>query len=342
MNKNKLFLILVALFLIVSAIGFYLLLGSATRFRESAKYLYIPTGSNNRAYVLQQLKDSSFIRNTGLFDQLAIQMKAWNRIKPGKYKLKKGSSLLHLVRQLRNNQQEPVNLVITKLRTPQQLASLVEKKFECDSAAFAQYITNSDSIGKFGVTPDEMLFIAMPETYTYYWTVRPESILQKLKKEHVRFWNGERLQKAAESGLTPLQVSVLASIIEEETIRHDEKPLIASVYLNRLRKNMYLGADPTVKFAVGDFAIKRVLLKHISSSAASPYNTYKNKGLPPGPICTPSAITIDAVLNAASTNYLFFCAKPNGNGYHVFAETDREHLANAKAYQKWLDEKMIK
>jgi UPF0755 protein len=182
----------------------------------------------------------------------------------------------------------------------------------------------------------------MPETYTYFWNVKPAAILQKMKRHYDQFWNDERKQKARQLGLTPLQVSILASIIEEETIRHDEKPLIASVYLNRLRKDMFLGADPTVKYAVGDFSIKRVLLIHINSTAGSPYNTYKNKGLPPGPICTPSGTTIDAVLNAKNTPYLFFCAKPNGNGYHVFAETGQEHLENARAYQKWLDENMIK
>jgi UPF0755 protein len=150
----------------------------------------------------------------------------------------------------------------------------------------------------------------------------------------------ERKQKAQSLGLTPEEVQVIASIVEEETIRHDEKSTIASVYLNRLKSGMNLGADPTIKFAVGDFTLKRILFSHINATASSPYNTYKNKGLPPGPICTPSEITIDAVLNPKQTDYLFFCAKVNGNGYHAFASNETEHFKNAKTYQHWLDSLM--
>jgi UPF0755 protein len=342
MNKKKLLFLILLVPVIMVLVVAYLLFGPATRFSATEKYLYIQKGKANSADVMQQLQDSAFIRNTALFELLANKSGTWNRIRPGKYKVSKGSSLFHLVRQLRNNQQETVNLVITKLRTRQQLAGLVARKFECDSVTFLVYISSNDSLRQFDVDTTTLLSVAMPETYTYYWSVQPQAILKKLNNHYKQFWNDERMQKAQKIGLTPLQVSALASIVEEETIRHDEKPLIASVYLNRLKKNMFLGADPTVKYAVGDFSLRRVLLKHISSSASSPYNTYKNKGLPPGPICTPSAITIDAVLNAAETKYLFFCAKPNGNGYHAFAETDTEHIANARAYQKWLNEKMIK
>lgn len=342
MNKKKLRILILLIPVLIALVVVYLFWGPATKFPETEKYLYIPTGKANKAYVMQQLQDSAFIRSAGLFDMLATKSGTWSRIRPGKYKIPNGSSLFRLLRKLRNNQQEPVNLVITKLRTRQQLAALVSRKFECDSVTFLNYISSNDSLQQFNVDSTTLLAIAMPETYTYFWSVQPQAILKKLSNHYTKFWTAERQRKAQKLGLTPLQVSVLASIVEEESIRHDEKPLIASVYLNRMRKNMFLGADPTVKYAVGDFSIRRVLLKHITSSAASPYNTYKNKGLPPGPICTPSAITIDAVLNAAETKYLFFCAKPNGNGYHAFAETDTEHLANAKAYQKWLDENMIK
>jgi UPF0755 protein len=162
-----------------------------------------------------------------------------------------------------------------------------------------------------------------------------------MHKESERFWNSSRLDQAAALGLTPQEIYILASIVEEETNDHDEKPLMASVYLNRLKKKMPLGADPTVKFAVGDFTIKRVTLKHISSSASSPYNTYKHKGLPPGPICTPSSKTIDAVLEGEETDYLFFCANPDFSGSHNFAASEKEHFENARKYRRALDSMKI-
>jgi UPF0755 protein len=166
--------------------------------------------------------------------------------------------------------------------------------------------------------------------------------MSKLYAYHTRFWTKERIGKAAQLKLTPLEITTLASIVEEETLVAKEKPVIAGVYINRLRRGMALGADPTVKFATGNFMLKRILLKHIRETAASPYNTYAHTGLPPGPICTPMDETIDAVLNAVSHEYLYFCAAPGYSGTHNFARNDREHLRNANAYQEWLDKEGIR
>ncbi|MEJ8819603.1 endolytic transglycosylase MltG [Lacibacter sp. H407] len=330
------------LLFIVACFFAWKFLGSATTFNESRKYLYINTGEANQKAVMSTLRDSGFLKSPAMFEWVAGQLNVWTRLQPGRYEIAKGSSLLTLARTLRNRNQAPVNLIITKLRTRNDLAALIGRKFETDSATMISYLTNNDSLRKFQLDTNTVMTAVFPNTYSLLWNSGPQRILRKLNEQRTKFWTDERKQKATALGLTPEQVHSLASIVEEETIRHDEKPTIASVYLNRLKKGMNLGADPTVKFAVGDFTLKRILFVHINSTASSPYNTYKNKGLPPGPICTPSETTIDAVLNPAPTDYLFFCAKPNGNGYHAFAATDTEHLKNARAYQQWLDSLKIR
>lgn len=312
-------------------------LGPATTFSDSKKFLYVYTGKASQNAVMTSLRDSGFLKSPALFEWMAGRLNVWERLQPGKYEIAKGSSLLTLARTLRNRKQSPVNLTITKLRTRNDLAAHIGRRFEIDSAAMLQFLTNNDSLKSFQLDTNTVMTAVFPNTYSLLWNSSPERIFRKLNEQRIKFWNEERKQKAAALGLTPEQVYSLASIVEEETIRHDEKPTIASVYLNRLKKGMYLGADPTVKFAVGDFSLKRILFVHINETAASPYNTYKNKGLPPGPICTASEKTLAAVLDPAKTDYLFFCAKPNGNGYHAFAATDTEHLKNAKAYQQWLN-----
>ncbi len=337
---KKIILYSLGLLLLIALFFGWKIFGTATNFKEDRKFLYIHTGNANKETVLRTLRDSGFLKNMGMFEMLASNMKIWQRLKPGRYEIKKGSSIIAVARMLRNGIQSPINLVITKLRTKKDLAALVGRKFECDSAKFYHFIS-SDSIKNFGVDSNTLMTLVIPDTYSYLWTTNPDAILHRLKQYNQKFWTAERKQKATELGLTPAQVYTLASIVEEETIKHDEKPTIASVYLNRLARGMNLSADPTIKFAIGDFTIKRILFNHINTTAASPYNTYKNKGLPPGPICTASSITIDAVLNAAKTNYLYFCAKPNGKGYHAFATNDADHIKNAKAYQQWLDSMKI-
>ncbi len=339
---KKLLQISAAVIFIVAAAVVWLLFAPASSYQGNNPYLYIRTDAATKAAVLQSLKDSSLITRIKAFKWLGDQLNIWQKLKPGKYEIKGNESVFSLARKLRNNQQVQVNLIITKLRTKNDFAQLVGRRFETDADAFLQYISNSDSIKQFGLDTNTIMSLVIPDTYSYYWSTSPKRILQKLEQQHQKFWTAERKTKAAALGLSPQQVYILASIVEEETLRNDEKPIISSVYLNRLKKGMYLGADPTVKFAVGDFSLKRIYFGHINSTASNPYNTYKNKGLPPGPICTPQAVTIDAVLNTKPTNYLFFCAKPDGNGYHAFAENETDHFKNAKAYQDWLNKRQIK
>ncbi|MES2883061.1 MAG: endolytic transglycosylase MltG, partial [Bacteroidota bacterium] len=249
--------------------------------------------------------------------------------KPGKYEIEKGTSILSLLRRLRNGKQTPVNLVITKLRTKEDFAKLTGNKFEFDSTDMITFLANADSLKEFDVDTANAMSIVLPDTYTYFWNTTPQTVLQKLFNASKKFWTEERIKKAASQNLSPTQAHTLASIIEEETTNHAEKDTIASVYLNRLKIGMPLQADPTLKFAVRNFALKRIAGDILN--VQSPYNTYRVKGLPPGPISTPSKITIDKVLNAATTNFLYFVAKPRLGG-HLFSATYEEHLSKRDDY----------
>jgi UPF0755 protein len=281
------------------------------------------------------LQKRKIIKNEGLFNWLADRMKLWNNIKPGKYEIEKGSSLLSIVRKLRNGQQTPVNLVITKLRTKEDLAKSIGKKFECDSAQMMEFLNNADSLKDYNATPETAMWNVLPDTYTFLWNTTPQKIYAKLATESKKFWTDERKAKATALGLSAPQAYTLASIIEEETNNAQEKDTMASVYLNRVASSMPLQADPTVKFALKDFGLKRIMQKHWQ--IPSPYNTYLVKGLPPGPICTPSRQTIDAVLRAPKTEYLYFVANKNLKQSHVFTTNYADHLKYAKEYQKVLD-----
>ena len=317
------------------------IMGPNTAFKGEKYYLYIKTGSNFEN-VMQTLKKDSVIKNPGIFTFVAEKTSLPGKIRAGRYEIKRGAGIMGIVQTLRTGKQSPVNLVITKLRTREDFARFAGRQLECDSTAIINYLNNMDSLQSKGLDTSNVMTVIIPNTYTFFWNTTAAKLLNRLYSEEKKFWKEERLQKARTLGLTPQQVYILASVIEEETNKYDEMPLMASVYINRLNKGMPLGADPTVKFATRNFAAKRVTLKMISQSAGSPYNTYRNAGLPPGPICTPSIKTIDATLNATTTNYLYFCAKPDFSGYHAFAVTDAEHFKNARAYQKALDRLKIK
>jgi UPF0755 protein len=326
---KKIFLAILFLIVIAGAIAAWIFLASGTGFSEKSKALYIRTKAATKKAVMDSLEKNSIVGNTAAIDFLAKQMDYWDDIKPGKYEIKKGSSLLSIVRMLRRGAQTPVNFTITKLRTKQDLARIVGKKFETDSAEMMAFLGNADSMKKYDADIETGMWNILPDTYTYYWTASPSVIYDKLADESKKFWDGERKNKATALGMTPLQVYVLASIIEEETTNNSEKDTIASVYLNRLRIGMPLQADPTLKFAVQDFALKRIAGEILD--VQSPYNTYRNQGLPPGPICTPSRTTIDKVLNPATTTYLYFVAKPRLGG-HLFSSSYQEHLKKRADY----------
>lgn len=338
--KNTIFSILIIGFLI-AGIAAWLIFGSATAFNENKKYLFVYTGKADKASVMEFIKQNDLLKNPGVFELLANQMDVWKRLKPGRYEIKKGENLLNITRMLRNNRQSAVNLVINKLRTQEDLAGIIGKNFEADSIAIMTFVNNDDSLAKLEVNNYNLMTLIIPNTYTLYWNTTPGRIFRRLKSEKENFWDKkDRISKAKNLGFSPAEVYTIASIVEEETNKEDEKGNVASVYINRYRSGMPLGADPTIKFALKDFGLKRIYHKHLA--VQSPYNTYRNAGLPPGPICTPSAKTIDAVLNSPKTNYMYFVARNDFSGYHTFSSNYREHLQHAKEYQKALNELILR
>lgn len=334
--RKKILIILAVIILVAIVIG-WLVFGSATKFNEKSKYIYVREGRDTKEQVISQLTQQNIIRNTGLFSLVASQLNVWERLNPGKFEIQKGESIFSIAHKLRNNTQTPVKFVINKIRTREDLAKLIGKNFVEDSATAIQFLNNNDSLMQFGVDTNSFSEIIIPNTYLFNWNTPVRNILHKLKNEDSVFWSkNNRMQLAQQQGLSPQQVYIIASIVEEETIENGEKGNIASVYINRLNKGMALGADPTIKFALKDFALKRILDVH--THVNSPFNTYINKGLPPGAICTPSTATIDAVLNAPATDYLFFVAKSDFSGYHHFSNNFAEHIQYAKEYQKALTE----
>ncbi|MGI8598476.1 MAG: endolytic transglycosylase MltG [Chitinophagaceae bacterium] len=330
-------IIIIVVVLIIAA-GLYVswaFISPATTFKEDKATLYIRTNAASRQAVTDSLEKNGVIKNRTAFEWLAGRMNYWENVKPGMYEIKKGSNLLAIIRQLRNGKQTPVNLVLRKMRLKEDLARLTGGKFEFDSTEMINYLNNNSYLNQEGIDTGTIMFFVLPDTYTYFWNSTPEKVFEKLVQENEKFWNEERIQKAQSKNLTPVQAHIVASIVEEETNADSEKGEVASVYLNRVRIGMPLQADPTVKFALRDFGLKRIYHTHLQAS--SPYNTYRNKGLPPGPISTPSRKTIDAVLDAPQTNYLYFVASPKLDGTHDFSATYDEHLKKARLYQKELN-----
>jgi UPF0755 protein len=331
--------IIVFILFLAGAFLAWRLLGSNTNFTENKKSFYIKTGSSFDE-VIENLSTESILKNPGTFKMLAKQLGYDQKVKAGKFVIENGESIYTIIKKLRSGRQTPVRLVINKLRTKEDLAKKIGSNFECDSTTFLNLLNDYDSLKKYGLDTNTVMTAIIPNTYNLLWNTSARGIFKKLYDEQEIFWNEERRKKASGLNLTPAQAYTLASIVEEETNKESDKGKIASVYLNRLETGMRLAADPTVKFAMKDFGLKRIYFKHLQFQ--SPYNTYQNTGLPPGPICTPSSNTIDAVLNAPSTSYLFFVAKPDLNGYSNFASNYTEHMKYAKEYQRALDSLMAK
>jgi UPF0755 protein len=232
---------------------------------------------------------------------------------------------------------ESVKIVITKLRTRADLAKKLSNIMQDSTNAYVDFLTTNDSLLTLGKDTNTFMSSIIPNTYEVFKGTEPKKVLKKIMDYEKKFWNEARSAKAIKLGYTPLQVYTIASIVEEETTRDEDKGKIASVYMNRLKTGMKLEADPTLKFAINDFSLTRIYLKHKDMAATSPYSTYANKGLPPGPICTPSIKTIDAVLNAPDTDAVFFVAQPNFSGLSNFTKDYKVHLQNAAIYHKFLD-----
>lgn len=312
----------------------YRVFGPNTKAFGDKKYFYVRTGSSY-SDVLDGLEAQEVIRSRNSFNWVARELGYPTRVKAGRYQIKRGMSNFEIVKLLRSGRQAPVQLVITKIRTKDDFVRKICNNLEADSTALRVLMQDQIYLRQFGLDSNTVMCAIMPNTYEYYWNTSAETAFTKLEKAREDFWTEERKTKARNLGLSMNEVTILAAIVEEETNKNDEKPLVSSVYLNRYRKGMRLQADPTVKFALQDFALKRIRENHTLFD--SPYNTYRYSGLPPGPICTPSTKTLDAVLNTPDTDYLYFCARSDFSGYHAFASSYKEHLQNAHKYQAALN-----
>ena len=289
--------------------------------------------------VVQLLDEHGCLQRTGTFEKFARFRDYDHNIKPGAYQLQPGWSNNKLVNLLRAGEQTPVMVTFNNLRTREDLAGKLSRQLQADSITFLTAFKNDSNAIRLDFKPETFPSLFIPNTYSLYWTTTPSGFLNRMKREYESFWNEARKLKAQTLGLTIDQVSTLASIVQEESNKNDEKPVIAGVYLNRLRKKWPLQADPTIRFALGDFTIRRILTTHLSIE--SPYNTYKIPGLPPGPINFPEISSIEAVLNAGVHDFYYFCAKEDFSGYHNFAKTLAEHNRNAQKYQAALNKMKI-
>ncbi len=258
----------------------------------------------------------------------------------GYFELKGNTSIYRAARRLAAGSQTPIKFTFNNLRLAEQLAERADECFFMSGDSLLAIISDEAVCKSYGFTPTTITSMFLPDTYEFYWTVTPERFVERMHEYYEQFWNEERQAKARQAGLTPIEVSILASIVEEETAKTDEMPIVAGLYINRLRRNIPLQADPTVKYAVGDFSLKRILNKHLTTR--SPYNTYINTGLPPGPIRIPSKAAINAVLNYQKHDFLYMCAKEDFSGYHNFARTLSEHNRNAERYHSALNRRGIK
>ncbi|MEE4257036.1 MAG: endolytic transglycosylase MltG [Bacteroidales bacterium] len=330
------FLLVSLLVLIIASLvaGYYLyqaiLSNNVWTPEDEAVSVYIPSGSDFED-VKQILYSQGLILNRTTFEWLARQKKYPELVKPGHFLVSPGMSNDELINMLRLGEQVPVKVVFNNIRLKDQLAQKVSRQIEADSAELMHLLNDSAYLAELGLNAETALTLFIPNTYEFYWNTDAVQFMDRMKRENRIFWEGEREEKAAKLGMSRAEVMILASIVEKETNKNDEKATIAGVYLNRLDRNWLLQADPTLVYASGDFGLTRVLNVH--KKIDSPYNTYKYEGLPPGPICIPSIASVDAVLNAEGHDYLFFCAKDDLSGYHVFARSITQHNRNARKYR---------
>ena len=308
---------------------------------KSAKteYVYIDSDDTQDSVFSKIHPIANAIPMSG-FSTLARHSGYADHIRTGRYAIHPGEGALMVFRHLKNGQQTPVSLTIPEVRTIDRLAGALARKLMLDSADVAIHLSDSAYCARWGYDTATVAALFVPNTYDIYWNVGLDRLMERMEKENQKFWNDERRGKAEAMGMTPVEVATMASIIDEETANNAEKPIIAGMYYNRLKAGMPLQADPTIKFALKDFALRRIYHKLLYID--SPYNTYRYEGLPPGPIKIASIAGIDAVLNHVEHDYLYMCAKEDFSGTHNFARTYQEHLQNAARYTKALNERGIK
>jgi UPF0755 protein len=334
----------VVLISVLIVYGFILLrqiFSANTKFADKELYVYIPTDSK---YEDVKKIIAPYVENMDRFETVANKRDYPENVKPGRFLFTKGMNSYELVKTLRLN--VPVNLAFNNQERLENLAGRVGSQIEADSLSLLTTFRDSIFLKENGFTEENVLAMFIPNTYETYWNTSAEKFRDKMIKEYRNFWNKERVAKAAKQGLTPIEATILASIVHKESVKKDERPRIAGVYLNRLRAQMPLQADPTVIYAIkkksNDFdqVIKRVFYSDLTMS--SPYNTYVNIGLPPGPIAMPDITALEAVLNPEKNNFIYFCASVERFGYHEFAATLEEHNKNAKKYSDWINRQGVK
>jgi UPF0755 protein len=338
----KKFIVVMVIILII-ALGFtglnYYLKYFGPNVTGKQEYLYIHTGANFND-VFKTIKDEGIVKDSATFYWSAQNMNYITRVKPGRYRLHEGMSNRKLINMLASGNQEAVTLSFHNLRLKEEFAGFVSKKIEPDSVAILRLLDSASFVQQYGFTTENVYTMFLPNSYQIYWNTTPEKFFKRMYANYEKFWTPERKQKAADINLDPIQVSILASIVDAEALHDDEMPTVAGLYLNRLKKGMKLEADPTVIFAQNDFTIKRVLKRYLSIN--SPYNTYLHTGLPPGPIMMPSVNAVNSVLDYKKSDYIYMCAKEDFSGYHNFATNMADHLVNAHKFQQALNERNIK
>jgi UPF0755 protein len=310
----------------------------ASNVTGNEKYIYIKTGATYDDF-LNNLASKEILKDLNTFKAAAGKMNLANTLKPGRYALKSGMNNRTLINKLKSGNQDAVSLKFQNIRKKENFAAYLAKNMEADSLSFIKLLDSAAFVEKYGFNTENVYTMFIPNTYEFYWNSSPKDFFEKMLKQYNKFWNSERKQKAAALNLSPIQVSILASIVDAEALYDKEMPTIAGLYLNRLNRGILLQADPTVIFANDDFTIKRVLNSHLASN--SKYNTYKYGGVPPGPIMMPSIKAIDAVLNKENNNYIYMCAKEDFSGYHAFADTREQHEINANKYRAAMNKRNI-
>ena len=329
-------ILMIFLILVVVLLGgfIYYALHSTTFSIKKPVVVYI---DDQKEYdkLLEQLQSKAQLKDPHLFTLLANRMKYPENMKSGKYEIQPGVSYLEAIRMLRSGQQTPIQVTFNNIRLKSDLVERIAQQLMFSPDDLLDLLNDPAVAASYGLDTTTIIALFIPNTYEIYWNTPANKFLERIKKEYDRFWNEDRLNKAKAIRLSPVEVLILASIVEEETAVRQEYPIVAGLYLNRLKKGMLLQADPTVKFAVGDVTLKRILYAHLEVD--SPYNTYKHSGLPPGPIRIPSIPAIDGVLNYSDHNYLYMCAKEDFSGLHNFAVTLAEHNRNAQRYREALN-----
>jgi UPF0755 protein len=341
MNRKKLIAIISApciVTLIFAVVVFMFIFNPNIKTGNKRVIIHIPEGSSY-ARAMDSIHSVMHITNQRVFNWLSRKKNYPLHVMPGRFVIERDISYNALINILRSGRQTPVKVTFNNIRTLEQLAGKIGKQIVADSASLMAFFSEPGNYADDGFTRENLIALFIPDTYQFFWNTSPRGFYERMLREYKRFWNSERLAKAGEKHLEPVEVAILASIIDDEVRKAEEKPMIAGVYLNRLKRGIPLQACPTIKFALNDFSVTRVLKKHLEID--SPYNTYRHRGFPPGPIGCPTIQGIEAVLEASDHDYLYFAAKADFSGYHNFSRTLAEHNRYASEYQRELNRRRI-